>query len=678
MDNILDFLYKMSNEFSGLLNGLGGSDETFYWKDGKVLDKNEYEEYIKEFYENRNTIGEWVVSENGGTKTYEIRDCRSDEVDIAIKKFIRDRLYYYVSLFGKENNEDDTLLFMGFSINLYYILGLYQTFGKFDINEIGIDFSENSLGDYAKLIEKYLYLLNRERIINIAQYLNFSDVDLYNATIKTIFEQKTCDEYNNLLNSIDETDRKYVPELYKFLLEESVNESKEEAETVLEKMITVYPNYKFGQIYMFLDEAKSFYQKKGVETNIYKWREYLGVKLFLHVLGIKRLDQGEFEFKDGKIQNKRPAIFSNFGIGIPTIKTVSRERYWDHFNPNEILDNKKHITLNEDIRKQTAAALGIEYCVQVEENPLVYIGSLFEKLSNKEDELKKRNDELEKLREQKVKLVNHLAHSWGNECYPEIVKKVADELLKVGNSSLANRLFKAYNSENNLMGEIIFLQAAMDDNPETLKNIFTNSFYISGEGTDEMKIGRLVEDTLEIIIFGLLNDKQEKEKRKKCCEKISIQHSISELADDYVKRFEEMNKEESFVNWFCDNIFPLNITIDDTWKKINMGQTEYGKIVLKNIFTELITNVLIHGKNWCEISFKSSKERMYIEVKNAIDSDVGYNRKGLSSLREIVSRLNYDTCVSESEGIVHGAISGNEYVTTITFAKELMVIEEDW
>ena len=306
------------------------------------------------------------------------------------------------------------------------------------------------------------------------------------------------------------------------------------------------------------------------------------------------------------------------------------------------------------------------------------MGNYVDKLQEQNADLKRKNAELKKMREQKVKLVNHLAHSWGNECYPEIVKKVADELLKVGNNSLANRLFKAYNSENNLMGQIIFLQAAVDDNPETLKNIFTNSFYISGDGTDEMKIGRLVEDTLEIMIFGLLNDKQEKEKRKKCCEKISIKHSISELADDYAKRFEEMNKEESFVNWFCNNIFPLNITIDDTWKKINMGQTEYGKIVLKNIFTELITNVLIHGKNWCEISFKSSEERLYIEVKNAIDSGVGYNRKGLSSLREIVSRLNYDTCVSESEGIVHGAISEKEYVTTITFAKELMVIEEDW
>lgn len=306
------------------------------------------------------------------------------------------------------------------------------------------------------------------------------------------------------------------------------------------------------------------------------------------------------------------------------------------------------------------------------------MGNFVDKLEQQNADLKKKNTELKKMREQRIKLVNHLAHSWGNECYPEIVKKVADELLKVGNNSLANRLFKAYNSENNLMGQIIFLQAAMDDNPETLKNIFTNSFYISGDGTDEMKIGRLIEDTLEIMIFGLLNDKQEKEKRKKCCEKISIKHSISELAADYAKRFEEMNQEESFVNWFCNNIFPLNISIDDTWQSVNMGQTEYGKIVLKNIFTELITNVLIHGKEWCEISLKSSVDRMYIEVRNTIESDVSYTRKGLSSLREIISRLNYDTCVSESEGIVYAEISENEYVTTITFAKELMVVEEEW
>lgn len=289
-----------------------------------------------------------------------------------------------------------------------------------------------------------------------------------------------------------------------------------------------------------------------------------------------------------------------------------------------------------------------------------------------------KNKKLKKIEKQKKKLVNHLAHSWGNECYPEIVKKVADELLKNGKNSLANKLFKAYNSENNLLGEIIFLQAAMDDEPGTLKEIFSNSFYISGNGSKEKKVGYIIEDTLEILIFGLLNDAQIKEKRKKCCNNISTKYSIRELAEDYSKRFEDKNPSVSFLKWFSDNIMELEIDIDETWRKVNFGKTEYGKIILKNIFSELFTNVILHGGRKCKIALTSSSDKLYIEMKNLIGEEYRGGQKGLSALKEIISSLNYNTIVSEDESLRYGITDDDMYFTKITFAKELMYIDEDW
>lgn len=685
MEKILDCLYSMSSDIHGILNGSGDFQNGTYWARGKVyFDINEayamidkWSEQKESFYSTNNNgeiIGAWGISDEETDNAFEILDCRNKNVDFEIKKFTKNTIVQYISDFYSQNNGDDFLLLLGFAINLYYIVGLYQVFGKFPIKEIPILQDESGIVEYAHFINDFLYVKNRERIFNNIQFLHVANEDLYEKSVKAISEKKKNSEYHNLECSISECDRNYVPELYMALIEDGG--VIEDSDEILDKMVSMYPQFRFGLVYQCLKEAFQFYNSKGKNTRVYRWREKLGVELFLHILGIKSLDCGKFELVNGEIKTIRPVIFSNFGIGIPKIKTISKEKIYADIDSLKTTKISKEVT-NETIQNQTEAALGVGCCVQVEDNPLKYTGTLFEELANKEDELRAKNAELEKLQEQKKKMVNHLAHSWGNECYPEIVKKVANELLKNGNNSLANRLFKAYNSENNLMGEIVFLQAAMDDEPETLKRIFANSFYLSGNGTEDMKVKTLINEALEILVFGLMNDLQTKEKRKRCCNNISVKHSLAELADDYTSRFENGSDSVPFLNWFTENIFPIEVDIDETWNKINFGKTEYGKIVLKNIFTELFTNVILHGHEKCSINLTSSQDALRIEVRNLIGSDFKSGQKGLSSLKEIVSRLNYNTNVSEEDGLKHGRITETTYLTEITFAKELMYIEED-
>lgn len=685
MEKVIDMLYKISSEMHSFLNGCGSFNEGHFWSRGKIYD-NEVEAYafftpkpliLKSYDEDGNLIGGW--SEPRTVENQEelsMLDCRNDAVDMEMKVLIKERIYGYIQdFYAKSDNEDEFLLLLGFSINLYYIVGMYSVFGKFEISKITYSIESEYVKRYAELINEFLYSKITDGIIKGIECLEFEDADLYNKTINTILENPENVDIEKVYESVKPTHRKCVPDIYMLACENDFNR---DASEYLNDMIKNYSDFKLGWVYDCLEKGIRFYESKGNDIEVYKNKEIIGNDLFLHILGMNSLDGGKWEFVDGKIKTIRPAIFSEFGIGIPKIKTVNKDTFFDGIiNTSSENELKNDITF-EDIRRETAGILGINATVRTDENPLVYTGKLFEIIEEQQKELLYKNDELKKLNSQRRNMIDHLAHSWGNECYPEIVKKVADELLRSGNNSLANRLFKAYNSENNLMGEIIFLQSAMADEPEKLQNIFSDSFYISGEGSKEWKIGCVIEEAIEILIFSLLNYKGDNNKRNICRNKLCVKYTMQELTEDYSKRFENEVSSETFCDWFSKSIFPITVDIDDTWYKINFGNTEYGKIVIKNIFTELFTNVLFHGDTSCTILLKSDNDKMYIVVRNHVSDIVNGNEKGLTSMKEVIAKLNYNKSVSEDECVSYRMINDSVFETQITLAKDLMYKEEEW
>lgn len=685
MEKVIDMLYKISSEMHSFLNGCGSFNEGHFWSKGKIYD-NEVEAYafftpkpliLKSYDEDGNLIGGW--SEPRTVENQEelsMLDCRNDAVDMEMTVLIKERIYGYIQdFYAKSDNEDEFLLLLGFSINLYYIVGMYSVFGKFEISKITYSIESEYVKRYAELINEFLYSKITDGIIKGIECLEFEDADLYNKTINTILENTENVDIERVYESVKSTHRKYVPDIYMLACENDFNR---DASEYLNNMIKNYSDFKLGWVYDCLEKGIQFYQSKGNNIEVYKYKEKIGNELFLHILGMNSLDSGKWELVNGKIETIRPAIFSEFGIGIPKINTVNKDTFFKGLIGNPLENEARHEVTFEDIRRETAGILGINITVETDDNPLVYTGKLFEIIEDQKKELLHKNAELMKLNSQRRDMIDHLAHSWGNECYPEIVKKVAEELLRSGNNSLANRLFKAYNSENNLMGEIIFLQSAMADEPEKLQNIFLDSFYISGGGIKEWKIGYVIEEAIEILVFSLLNYTGDKVKRKVCRDKLCVKHTLQELMCDYSKRFENEIKKESFLEWFSNNIFPVTIKIDETWESINFGRTEYGKIVIKNIFTELFTNVLFHGKSMCEIILTSTEDRLFITVRNNISDRIEGDKKGLSSLKEVVARLNYNTSVSDEEGIHCRLITDLLYESEIVLAKSLMFIEEEW
>lgn len=688
MEKVIDILYRISNEIHGFLNGCGSFGDGHFWSKGKIFD-NEKDAYdffdpnskpviIESYDEEGKSLGGWCEP---STNEHELEmiDCRFDSVDSEMKQFIYDRICVYITdFYNKNDNEDEFLLALGFSINLYYIVGLYSTYGKFDVNKVLKSVDSAEVKEYGSLINEFLYSKMVEGIIDNIQWLEFENVDLYNETVNKILENFETAGLENMYKSVKKCDKNYIPDLYMVVKE---NDFERESMNYLNDMVTRYPNFRFGWVYCCIQKGLRFYETKGEDIGVLEYKDRLGNSLFLHTLGIKVLDNGKFEMVNGRIETVRAAIFSEFGIGIPKIKTVNISNYYNNLG-TEILENvdQREPVLFTNIRKKTEEVLGINVIAHIDDSPLNYTGKLFDVVEQQREKLELMYKELLRLNEQRRNLIDHLAHSWGNECYPEIVKNVADELLRNGKKSLANRLFKAYNSENNLMGEIIFLQSAMEDEPGRLKEVFSDSFYISGKGKKEWKIHTVIEEALENLVFSLLNYSGDKEKRNICQKKLCVKHSLEELAEDYSKRF-EVNKEsmsESFIQWFSKNIFLVEIKVDECWEKINFGKTEYGKIVMKNIFTELFTNVLFHGEGMCEVVFDSSEDKLYVKVRNSIAKEIAGRQKGLNSLKEVIAKLNYNTSVSENEGLYYGIKKGNMFETVVVFAKDLMFIDEEW
>lgn len=310
-------------------------------------------------------------------------------------------------------------------------------------------------------------------------------------------------------------------------------------------------------------------------------------------------------------------------------------------------------------------------------------------LREKNDELREKNDELNRLNtalsnkidtitnmnRQRAKMVNQLEHSWGNESYPEIVKDVAVSLNKQQENDLANKLFMAYESESIMMGQIIILQALMSDNLGELKQIFKDSFYVSGEEKIGYKVEEILHENLYRIVSMLLYAKETKTIKKQVCrEKLFSKIGLDEVEKSF-EIFKNNDKEKTIFNWFNDNVFNMQLSIDKEWMNINFGLTKNGRIIFENIITEVFTNILFHGKNFCEIKLFYEDERYKIEIRNGIDYDNKGGRKGLNAMEALLDRLNYKTNIPEGEGLVYHAIDDKCFLTVISFAKELMYLE---
>lgn len=124
--------------------------------------------------------------------------------------------------------------------------------------------------------------------------------------------------------------------------------------------------------------------------------------------------------------------------------------------------------------------------------------------------------------------MDHYAHSWKHISYPMTVKRVAEELSRT-NLPLANRLFKAYNSERTLRAGFRFFNTPFPISPTRCGMPFRQGFYCVGAQVGK-SIRQVMEESVDLVLFKVLMEEADGSRKVAAaaptCQK---QHSLEAL-----------------------------------------------------------------------------------------------------------------------------------------------------
>ena len=293
-------------------------------------------------------------------------------------------------------------------------------------------------------------------------------------------------------------------------------------------------------------------------------------------------------------------------------------------------------------------------------------------LRKKNEELEKRNAKIEKLNTEREGMMNYYAHSWKHIAYPEIVKSVAEELMS-RDISLASRLIKVYNSEKTLQHGIRLLQLINSGNELAVKNEFVEGFARFGrDASNVVNIRTLIEQSLDIVVFKILmQDSDDSTAMHQCREQVRNYISLKRCIDDYTAIFIEKGQDENvnIIEWVSNNIIRINILMDEDWSGIRIKKESFGASTLIEIFVEIFTNALMHGKEYLELNLISSNNRLEINSLNRIGVNNSGTGQGLVNIKKLVDKINMNTDISGLDIIK----KDDEYGMRIQFLKKLML-----
>ncbi|MBS6952282.1 MAG: hypothetical protein KH230_03520 [Enterocloster asparagiformis] len=287
----------------------------------------------------------------------------------------------------------------------------------------------------------------------------------------------------------------------------------------------------------------------------------------------------------------------------------------------------------------------------------------------KNRQLEQQLAENQRLSREKQDMMDHYAHSWKHISYPMTVKRVAEELSRT-NLPLANRLFKAYNSERTLQGGLQILQYSISDQPDAMREAFRQGFYCVGAQVGK-SIRQVMEESVDLVLFKVLMEEADGSRRiSRCRSNLQKRYSLEALRERYTRCYIlGEGRQESVLDWFDANVFPLEISVDALWQEIRVKEDEFSDFQLSELFVELFTNVLTHGTDWCRVSLESGEQSMDVSVTNALGEENHGTCLGLKTLGTIVDKINWGTKVV---GITSGISADNVYGVKIAFDRKVM------
>ncbi|NLZ47681.1 MAG: hypothetical protein GX895_02640 [Clostridiales bacterium] len=310
-------------------------------------------------------------------------------------------------------------------------------------------------------------------------------------------------------------------------------------------------------------------------------------------------------------------------------------------------------------------------------------------LREKNAMLEKLNQALQEAIDSKNEMIDRHAHNWKHISYPTVVKEVAEKL--AGDEKYkadANKLFKAYNSENILKQEVLMLKLKHSGSSEEIQKQIMSDVLLSNSRTG-IDIEKIIKDSLDLVMFRILmEDVDTSINTEKAKTNLSKFKNLERLRESYNTYFILKKQGDiSLIDWFRQNIFNIEIHLDDNWKavKVKKDSTAYAQLV--EIWIDLFHNAINYGRKdnagFMKIELNSEKvqgiDYLTIKISNPVDYDNVLTKEGsnqgLASLKSLLEKLNYNEEIERIPSLESGleGEAENCYATKIYFQQKLLL-----
>lgn len=633
---LMESMYDVTEEMNKCIFSYGNKSKAF---NGKIL-------YYGRLYNSQDQIEfvEKEVSSSNGLvivkypkepdNLFEM-DFRCQEVSDDVVNYMVAYLKNYIEKFLAQNRDGDLqTLFIGCILNLYYSCGLFDRCGILKIKSIREElFADDKTKEYACIQEQmHLKKIHDSFWFWCGKHL-FMDEVVVDEYLQVFLQNYNRDLLEKIIGKINPKFAIASNFVREYIKAWNVFTKYNTDKDFIHELLELCPNYQYANLLLSISSLQNFLDSKGKNTEFKKYKELLDDEIFNISIGLEKPSSLEIDYSGGKMATKHPEALSIFGLGLPYAEFISENEFFGEFiNFEDFVLTTKNMRNSMSIYYPYGITNGKEDIINST------LATAIELEEAKERELKAKED--------RHTIVRQFSHTYMNMRATSLYN-IAMELLKNPDKQYRNygrKLLYEYSVKQNLTKDIEMLKLRFEDNEEELYRIISASILSindSGVGIDELLNEAIVRCMVTLVHDGSTSAKKLRE-RFVGFDLISIRNAF----ENEILLSDDVNVQE----WFCNNLFSINVKIDESWKKVVFERDSYAALLFINILSELLTNIFRYADFSKEVIFEFRQDNdsiMIVSSKNYVLDNNKFSEGsgfGLKAEADIFNALNKHDC----------------------------------
>ncbi len=274
------------------------------------------------------------------------------------------------------------------------------------------------------------------------------------------------------------------------------------------------------------------------------------------------------------------------------------------------------------------------------------MGVLISKMGNYVDELEEQNVALRKLQEERYSVIRDFSHTYEN-MQAIGLKEIANILLENKDEQVkqCGRVIMAeYGIKDSLKAEVNLLRLNFEDKQEDIIELIKKGVYKS-EKDNCTNIEGIFEDALKICMLRVIysgNPRGEDRVAKDIYKR--IKHKVGSMKK-FVENFESdiIVKGTSVRDFLSRYGVVIEFTSDEEWNALFFVKNRHAEVLIRSIFSELITNFFKYAdlNEEITINLKMNDGMFGIAQSNSVSETIGTESGvGISSKGQILKKMN--------------------------------------